>query len=61
MIYVFHINTDDKENSLFSPSNISGKIYVNAMGWISNPQESKTICDQENTSCGFLTIMLVMM
>ncbi len=30
MIYVFHINTDDKENEWFPPSDNSGKIYVNA-------------------------------
>jgi hypothetical protein len=41
MIYVFHINTDDKENGWFPPTNSSGKIYVNARGWTSNPQDSK--------------------
>ena len=46
MIYVFHINTDDNENGWFPPSNSSGKIYVNARGWISYPQESKPTYDQ---------------
>ncbi len=35
MIYVFHINTDNKENGWFPPSDNSGKIYVNARGWTS--------------------------
>jgi hypothetical protein len=46
MIYVFHIKTDDNENGWFPPSNSSGKIYVNAMGWTSNPQDSKSTYDQ---------------
>jgi hypothetical protein len=46
MIYVFHINTDDKENGRFPPSDNSGKIYVNARGWTSNPQDSKPTYDQ---------------
>jgi hypothetical protein len=37
MIYVFHINTDDNKNGWFPPSDSSGKIYVNARGWISYP------------------------
>jgi hypothetical protein len=37
MIHVFHINTDDKENGWFSPSDNSEKIYINARGWTSNP------------------------
>ena len=45
MIYVFHINTDDNENGWFPTSN-SGKIYVNARGWTSYPQESKPTYDQ---------------
>jgi hypothetical protein len=46
MIYVFNINTYDKENGWFPPSNSSGKIYVNARGWTSNPQDSKPTYDQ---------------
>ncbi len=46
MIYVFHINTDDNENGWFPTSNSSGKIYVNARGWTSYPQESKPTYDQ---------------
>jgi hypothetical protein len=46
MIYVFHINTDDKETGWFPPSDNSGKIYVNARGWTSNPQDSKRTYDQ---------------
>jgi hypothetical protein len=46
MIYVFHINTDDNENGWFPPSKSSGKIYVNARGWTSYPQESKPTHDQ---------------
>ncbi len=41
MIFVFHINTDDNDNGQSPPSNSSGKIYVNARGWTSYPQESK--------------------
>ncbi len=46
MIYVFLINTDDYENGWFPPSNSSGKIYVNARGWTSYPQESKPTYDR---------------
>ncbi len=46
MIHVFHIKSDDNENGWFPPSNSSGKIYVNARGWTSNPQESKPTYDQ---------------
>jgi hypothetical protein len=46
MIYVFHINTDDNKNGWFPPSNSSGKIYVNARGWTSYPQDSKPTYDQ---------------
>ncbi len=46
MIYVLHINTDDKGNGWFPPSNSSGKIYVNARGGTSNPQDSKPTYDQ---------------
>ncbi len=31
---------------MFPPSNSSGKIYVNARGWTSNPQDSKPTYDQ---------------
>ncbi len=46
MIYVFHINTDDKEIGWFSPSDNSGNIYVNARGWTSDPHDSKPSYDQ---------------
>jgi hypothetical protein len=46
MIFVFHINTDDNENGWFPPSYCSRKIYVNARGWTSNPQDSKPTYDQ---------------
>ncbi len=36
MIYVFHINTDDKEIGWFPPSDNTGKIFVNARGWTSD-------------------------
>jgi hypothetical protein len=54
MIYVFHINTDDNENGWFLPSNSSGKIYVNARGWTSYPQESKPTYDQAEHFLRFL-------
>ncbi len=40
------INTDDNGNGWFPPSNSNGKIYVNAGGWTSYPQDSKPTCDQ---------------
>ncbi len=54
MIYVFHINTDDDENGWFPPSNSSGKIYVNARGWTSYPQESKPTYNQAEHFLQFL-------
>jgi hypothetical protein len=54
MIYGFHINTDDNENGWFPPSNSSGKIYVNARGWTSYPQESKPTYDQAEHFLWFL-------
>jgi hypothetical protein len=54
MIYAFHINTDDKENGWFPPSHSSGKIYVNAIGWKSNPQDSKPTYDQAEYFLRFL-------
>ncbi len=54
MIYVIHINTDDNENGWFSPSDNSGKIYVNAREWTSNPQDSKHTYDQAEHSLQFL-------
>jgi hypothetical protein len=51
---VFHINTDDKENGWFPPSDNSGKIYVNASGWTSNPQDSKPTYDQAEHFLFFL-------
>jgi hypothetical protein len=61
MIYVFHINADDKENEWFPPSDDSGKIYVNARGWTSNPQDSKPKYDQAEHFLQFLESMLVML
>ncbi len=43
---MFHINTDDKEIGWCPLSDNSGKIYVNARGWTSNPQESEPMYDQ---------------
>jgi hypothetical protein len=54
MICVFHINTDDKENGWFPPSDNSGMIYVNARGWTSNPQDSKPTYDQADHFLLFL-------
>ncbi len=54
MIYVFCINTDDKENGWFPPSYNSGQIYVNARGWTSNPQASKPTYDQAEHFLRFL-------
>jgi hypothetical protein len=54
MIYVFHINIVDNENGWFPPSNSSGKIYVNARGWTSNPQDSKPTYDQAEHLLRFL-------
>jgi hypothetical protein len=54
MTDVFHINTDDKENGLFTPSDNSGKIYVNARGWTSNPQDFKHTYDQAKHFLWFL-------
>ncbi len=51
---MFHINTDDKENGLFPPSDNSGKIYVNATGWTSNPQDSNPTYDQAEHFLWFL-------
>jgi hypothetical protein len=54
MIYVFHINTDDKEGGWLPPSDNSGNIYVNARGWTSNPKDSKTSYDQSEHFLRFL-------
>jgi hypothetical protein len=48
MIYVFHINTDDNENEWYPPSNSSGKIYVNARGWTSYPQDQNLHMTKQN-------------
>jgi hypothetical protein len=61
MIYIFCINTDDKEHGWFPPSDNSGKIYVNARGWTSNPQDLKPTYDQAEHFLLFLTSMLVML
>ena len=54
MIYVFRINTDDREIGWFPPSDNSGKIYVNARGWTSNPHASKPTYDQAEHFLQFL-------
>jgi hypothetical protein len=54
MIYVFNIYTDDNKNGWFPPSNSSGKIYVYAKGWTSNPQDSKPTYDQAEHFLRFL-------
>jgi hypothetical protein len=54
MIYVFYINIDDKENGKFSPSDNSGKIYVNERRWTSNPQDSTPTYDQAEHFLWFL-------
>ena len=54
MIYVFHINTDDKENGWFLPSDNSGKIYVSVEGWASYPHDSKPAYDQAEHFLWFL-------
>ncbi len=54
MTYVFHINTDDNENGWFPPRNSSEKMYVNARGWTSNPQDSKPTYDQAENFLRFL-------
>ncbi len=54
MIYVFNINTDDNKNRWFPPSDNSGKVYVNARGWTSNPQDSKPTYDQAEHFLWFL-------
>ncbi len=51
---MFHINTDDNENEWFPPSNSNGKIYVNARGWTSYPQESIPTYDQAEHFLQFL-------
>ncbi len=51
---MLHINTDDKVNGWFPPSDNSGKIYVNAKGWTSNPQDSKSTYDQAEHFLWFL-------
>ncbi len=51
---MFHINTDDKENGWFPPSDNSGQIYVNAKGWTNNPQDSKPTYDQAEQFLCFL-------
>ncbi len=43
---VTNINTDGKENGWFPPSDNSGKIYINARGWTSNPQNLKPTYNQ---------------
>ena len=54
MIYVFHINTDNKENGWFLPSDNIRKVYVNPRGWTSNPQDSKPTYDQVEHFLQFL-------
>jgi hypothetical protein len=54
MTYVNHINTGDNENGWYPPSKSSGKIYANARGWTSNPQDSKPTYDQAEHFLWFL-------
>jgi hypothetical protein len=61
MSYVFHINTDDKENGWFPPSDNSGKSYVNARGWTSDPRDSNPTYDQAEHFLQLLTSMFVML
>jgi hypothetical protein len=51
---MFHINTDDKEIGWCPPGDNSGKIYVNAKGWTSDPQESEPTYDQADHFLGFI-------
>ncbi len=51
---MFQINTYDKENGWFPSSDNSGKIYVNASGQTSNPQDSKPTYDQAEHFLRFL-------
>ncbi len=51
---MFHINKDDNENGWFPPSDNSGKIYVNARGRTSNPQDLKPTNDQAEHFLWFL-------
>ncbi len=43
---MFYINTDEKEIGWCPPRDNCEKIYVNARGWKSDPQESKLMYDQ---------------
>ncbi len=43
-----------QENGWFPPSDNSGKIYVNARGWSSNPQDSTPTYDQAEHFLQFL-------
>jgi hypothetical protein len=54
MIYVFHINADDKEIEWFPPSDNSGKKHANSRGWTSKPQDSKPTYDQAEHFLWFL-------
>jgi hypothetical protein len=54
MIYMICIIIDDNENGWFPPSDNSGKIYVNARGWTSYPQDSKPTYDQAEHFLRFL-------
>ncbi len=51
---MFHINTDDNENGWYPPSSNSRKIYVNARGWTTYPQDSKPTYDQAEHFLQFL-------
>ncbi len=42
---VFYMNTDDKDIGWYPPSDNSGKIYVNARGWTSDPHQSEPTYD----------------
>jgi hypothetical protein len=51
MIYMFCINSDDKENGWFPPSDDSGKIYVNARGGQVILKIQNLHITKQNTSC----------
>jgi hypothetical protein len=61
MVYVFHINTDDNKNEWFPPSNSSGKIIsMQGDGQVILKIQNLHLTKQ-NTSCGSLTSVLVML
>jgi hypothetical protein len=61
MIYVLHIIQMTRKIDGFCPSDNSGKIYVNARGWASYPQDSKPTYDQAEHFLRFLNKYVVML